>query len=44
MAILAHILLILQLLCGLQVSQGPEFWLECYQIGDNEYTCDGGRL
>lgn len=35
--------LIISLLTGLFTPKA-DFWFECRQIGDNEYTCDGGRL
>lgn len=46
MAVLSSILAALQiLLCGISAEEErSQFWLECHQIGDNVYTCDGGRL
>lgn len=43
MTILAALLAVLTNFVSLEAERA-EFHFECHQIGDNEYTCDGGRL
>lgn len=46
MSLFSSLIVALQLMFCSAVSQDtrrPYFWLECHQIGDNLYNCDGGH-